>query len=162
MKLYKGSVLFEAQVEACGNSYLVIYGRHINGYFCCIPDWNVGCEMAEPSDTYWNYESLRKTKLNKEAAKAIVREIAHVAEGLKPQSKTHIGEVVGEYLAPYLPVSEGYTDNGLFYKLALTVKGFSDATSSAPIVMHEGKAFVLAWKDIVNLANEAGLFEVTE
>ena len=162
MKLYKGNVLFEAQVEACGNYYLVIYGKHINGYFCCIPDWNVGCEMAEPSDTYWNYESLRKTKIDNEAAKAIVKEIKRIAEEMKPQSKPQYGEVVSEYPARYLPVSEGYTDGGLFYKLALTVKNDSNDIVSAPIVMHEGKAFVLSWDDVVTLANEAGLFEVTE
>ena len=72
---FDAKVLFETNISANGYSHLVIYGKHINGYFCCIPDWNVGCEMSDPNDTFWNYESLCKTKLSKRAAKIIVEQI---------------------------------------------------------------------------------------
>ena len=56
--IYKGSVLFEANIEANGCSYLVIYGKHVNGYFMCIPNFGFGCEMSDPADMFWNCESM--------------------------------------------------------------------------------------------------------
>ena len=82
---FDAKVLFETNISANGYSHLVIYGKHINGYFCCIPDWNVGCEMAEPNDTFWNYNSLCKTKLSKTAAKIIVQQIKEI---MKDRSTT--------------------------------------------------------------------------
>lgn len=52
---------FEIVVSTCGCNYLVIYGKHVNGYFCCIPNWNIACEMAEPSDVFYNRERLLNT-----------------------------------------------------------------------------------------------------
>lgn len=75
---FEAKILFETNINANGYSHLVIYGKHINGYFCCIPDWNVGCEMVEPNDTQWNYQSLCKTGLNQSDAKIIVQEIKKI------------------------------------------------------------------------------------
>ena len=58
MQKFEASVIFEANIDACGSCYLVIYGRHVNGYFCAIPNWHISCEMAEPSDTFYNFERL--------------------------------------------------------------------------------------------------------
>lgn len=55
---YVAKVLFEISIDIGGSNYLVIYGRHINGYFCCIPNWSFGCEMAEPADIFYNTEKL--------------------------------------------------------------------------------------------------------
>lgn len=41
-----------------GQRYLVIYGEHINGGFCCIPNKNYGCEMADPGDIFYNAQKL--------------------------------------------------------------------------------------------------------
>ncbi len=60
---YATSTKFEISVDANGWNFLVIYGKHISGYFCCIPNWNVGCEMAEPSDVFYNRQQLRKTAM---------------------------------------------------------------------------------------------------
>lgn len=72
---YKASVIFEASIDTNGYNYLVIYGKHINGYFCCIPNWNLGCEMAEPGDVSYNAERLIGAGITDSAAKALAKEI---------------------------------------------------------------------------------------
>ena len=69
------AVSFEISVDVDGSNYLVIYGSHINGGFCCIPNWNIGCEMSDPTDTFYNAEALMRCKLKKSAAKAIAAAI---------------------------------------------------------------------------------------
>lgn len=73
---YGAKVIFEASIDTNGNNYLVIYGKHINGYFCCIPNWKVGCEMAEPSDTYYNFNKLVEAGIQEAAAKEIAKDIS--------------------------------------------------------------------------------------
>ena len=72
---YHAEALFEITVDVNGHSYLVIYGKHINGGFCCIPNWNVACEMSDPSDTFYNAEALQRCKIPKNYAKAIANAI---------------------------------------------------------------------------------------
>lgn len=79
---YKVKALFEVSFCTHGDNYLIIYGKHINGYFCCIPNWKIGCEMAEPSDTFYNYERLCGAGLDDAAAKEIARMIKEVAAGV--------------------------------------------------------------------------------
>ena len=67
-------------VEYDGNYYSVIFGRYINGGFCSIPNWNVGCELADFSDVFWNTEQLQATLKKKKTAKAIAMAIAEFAE----------------------------------------------------------------------------------
>lgn len=77
---YPVTALFEIAVEpGDGNYYLVIYGKHINGYFCAIPNFKVGCEMAEPTDTFYNCEQLTAAGIADKAAKSIVRTIKEFA-----------------------------------------------------------------------------------
>lgn len=83
---YDASVLFEISVNTCGNNYLVIYGKHVNGYFCCIPNWNVGCEMAEPSDVFYNRSRLVDDAcLGMNAADAIAKAIKNTSDDLSEQ-----------------------------------------------------------------------------
>ena len=77
-RFFKVAVLFETDIVANGCSYLVMYGKHVNGYFCCIPNFGYGCEMSDPNDTAWNYNSLIKTGIDKTAAKHIVGEIKNI------------------------------------------------------------------------------------
>lgn len=72
---HKAMVLFEISMSYNGFSYLVIYGKHINGYFCCIPDWKYGCEMAEPNDIYYNSMKLIECGAEPDEAKAIATAI---------------------------------------------------------------------------------------
>ncbi len=76
-RTYQAKVLFEASIDTRGNNYLVIYGKHINGYFCCIPNWRVSCEMTEPSDLCYNRSALNDAGIGMGAAKEIAEEIAN-------------------------------------------------------------------------------------
>lgn len=63
-------------VECGGNYYSVIFGKYVNGGFCSIPNWGVGCELSFFSDVFWNTESICKALGNKKTAKAIAEAIA--------------------------------------------------------------------------------------
>lgn len=73
---YNANVLFETSVAMNGQSYLVIYGEHINGNFCCVPEQGWGCEMAEPSDVFYNSRSLVNCGAPEEVADALAKAIA--------------------------------------------------------------------------------------
>ena len=67
-------------VDFNGNYYSVIFGKYVNGGFFSIPNCNVGGELGEFSDTFWNEESLRRVLKSKKAAKVIAMAIAEFAE----------------------------------------------------------------------------------
>lgn len=67
-------------VEYNGNSYSVIFGRYINGGFFSIPNWDVGGDLGQFCDTFWNTESLSRVLKSKRAAKAIAMAIAEFSE----------------------------------------------------------------------------------
>lgn len=48
----------EADIEANGWTFHVIVGNHKGGQYICIPNWNIGTELAGLSDTFWNSERL--------------------------------------------------------------------------------------------------------
>lgn len=56
--MYFGTVRFEISVDVGGSNYLVIFGEHVNGMFCCIPNHGISCEMTDPRDTYNNAKKL--------------------------------------------------------------------------------------------------------
>lgn len=70
----------EGMVEINGQTYMVIYGEHINGGFCCIPNRNFGCEMAEPTDILYNSRKL--------AAKFDLETALNIAEAVKEMFAT--------------------------------------------------------------------------
>ncbi len=49
---------YEAFLNDGNNSFHLIFGRQINGHFLCIPNWNIGCELASYDDIQWNESSL--------------------------------------------------------------------------------------------------------
>lgn len=63
-------------IDFDGNYYSVIFGRYVNGGFCSIPNFNVGCELATFNDVLWNSESLYRALKDKKVAKAIAEAIA--------------------------------------------------------------------------------------
>jgi len=79
MRFFNASVIFEASIDANGSNFLTIYGKHANGYFCAVPNWGIACEMAEPSDTYYNAERLRSVKLSQKTAYLLAQEIKRIA-----------------------------------------------------------------------------------
>ena len=64
---------YEAEVNAMGYSFHILFGHHRDGWFLCIPNWNFGCELAHPSDLFWNMDSMTRetSKLDYEDATAI-------------------------------------------------------------------------------------------
>ena len=81
-RVTQAKALFEADVSVNGYSYLVIYGKHINGYYCCIPNWQVGCEMAEPSDTFYNTERLQGAGIHGDTARELAKAIREIYNAL--------------------------------------------------------------------------------
>lgn len=78
-EMFDASVIFEANVEYFGYSYLIIYGEHINGYFCAIPNHGICCEMASPSDTFYNSERLIQADLPEHIADNLAKAIKELA-----------------------------------------------------------------------------------
>ena len=78
---YQGSITtirlkeepYEAEVNAMGYSFHILFGYHRDGWFLCIPNWNFGCELAHPSDLFWNMDSMTRetSMLDYEDATAI-------------------------------------------------------------------------------------------
>lgn len=71
----------EIVIEHDGRSFLTLYGRHVNGWFLCIPGKNISCELGNPAEgSEWNLEHLtealaqtgRDLEAAKEQAKAIL------------------------------------------------------------------------------------------
>lgn len=73
----------EISIAYEGRSYLTIYGRHINGWFLCMPSWHVSCELGNPAEgSEWNLshltEALEKTGRNPEAARDQAKAVLEV------------------------------------------------------------------------------------
>lgn len=65
----------EIRVEWNGYSFLVIYGNHVNGGFCAIPNWKCSAEISHPNDTFYNKEALYQVLKNKKMSEAIAEAI---------------------------------------------------------------------------------------
>lgn len=78
---FKAEVLFESSIAIGDWSYLVIYGKHINGYFCCLPGWHWGCEMAKPEEVAYNKDKLIECGASVKVATAIAEAIKTLANG---------------------------------------------------------------------------------
>ena len=48
---------YEMYVES-RSSLMIIFGETSSGNFLCVPNFNVGCELVELSDRFWNKERL--------------------------------------------------------------------------------------------------------
>ncbi len=55
---------FEISVDTNGWNFTVIYGHHASGGYCCIPDWDIGCEMGPPENVAYNASKLRSAIRN--------------------------------------------------------------------------------------------------
>lgn len=63
-------------MEYDGNYYSVIFGRYVNGGFCSIPNWEVGCELATMEDIFWNAGAIGRALKDDKAGKNIAEAIA--------------------------------------------------------------------------------------
>lgn len=48
----------ELDVKGRGTQFHVIIGKHEFGRYICIPNHEIGCELASLGDWYWNWEQL--------------------------------------------------------------------------------------------------------
>lgn len=55
---YEVSETHEISVDCNGFNFLVIYGKHINGWFIAIPNWNICTEASHPDNIHYNAEKL--------------------------------------------------------------------------------------------------------
>lgn len=78
---------FETMISCEGFRYHLIYGQHSYGYYLVIPEWNIGCEMSDCNDTFWNTESLRKTGLTERTIHKIVNTLKENGEYIYEQKK---------------------------------------------------------------------------
>ena len=69
------------EVTARGSSFHLIVGHHKYGKYICIPNWNIGTELASLSDRFWNYERLtRYTEMEGVDAYSIVSALAELSK----------------------------------------------------------------------------------
>lgn len=75
---------YECTVEARGYSYHLLFGSQINGNFLCIPNWNIGCELASLDDKDWNLHSLLRTdQMDYEESTAIIFALTLISSLIK-------------------------------------------------------------------------------
>lgn len=82
MEIIRQTPPYEMMVSARGSRFHILFGKHTYGNFLCIPNWNVGCEMAGLSDTFWNLERLTR-QLKKTDATSVVYALAAAKEYLE-------------------------------------------------------------------------------
>lgn len=54
----------------------MIFGRYVNGGFCNIPNWEVGCELSTMEDIFWNAGATGRALEDAEAGNIIAKAIA--------------------------------------------------------------------------------------
>ena len=74
----------EMDITTDGWVFHVIAGRHRDGNFVCIPNWNIGSELAGLNDRRWNSERLiNHTSMGRDNAEIIAAALAEL------ESKAH-------------------------------------------------------------------------
>ena len=58
MKITAGHI--EAGITGRGSYFHVITGPHSDGNYICIPNYNIGSELASYDDLFWNKERLSR------------------------------------------------------------------------------------------------------
>lgn len=71
---------YEIEVSARGSYFHLLVGHHAYGNFLCIPNWNIGTELASLSDSFWNLERLSNTKLKKVDACSIAYALVELSK----------------------------------------------------------------------------------
>lgn len=65
----------EMRISIDGISYLVIYGEHINGYYCALPQDGIACELSDPYDFSYNVDKMMGAGIKKSVAEGIATAI---------------------------------------------------------------------------------------
>ena len=81
-RLNKTNTGFEASITAGSWLFHIVVGKFRYGYYLCIPNWNVGIELASYQDTFWNLEQLIKVMERKKAI-SIITSVKYVSQHLE-------------------------------------------------------------------------------
>ncbi len=82
-KTHEVSNTHEISIDWNGYNFLIIYGRHINGWFIAIPNWEVCIESSDPADAFYNSEKLAKALNKANAGVELANAIKEHWEGLE-------------------------------------------------------------------------------
>lgn len=80
---YEVSNTHEISVDWNGFNFLIIYGKHINGWFIAIPNWEVCVEASDPTDAFYNSEKFAKALNMANASVELAKAIKEHWEGLE-------------------------------------------------------------------------------
>lgn len=80
---YEVTQTHEFSVDWNGFNFLIIYGRHVNGWFIAIPNWNKCTKAGEPSDVAYNAEKLARTYMQEGAPMYLAQAISEHWESIK-------------------------------------------------------------------------------
>lgn len=80
--VYEVSQTHEISVDWNGYNFLIIYGKHINGWYIAIPNWEACTEAGEPQDVFYNIEKLSRVIKIKNAPEAIAKAVKEHWESL--------------------------------------------------------------------------------
>ena len=82
LNIYDVTDVKEFSIDIGDFNYLVIYGWHINGYFCAIPTRNRICEIGNPDEVEYNKRNIfMECGVNPDVATAIAEAIREVCSG---------------------------------------------------------------------------------
>lgn len=73
---------YEVEITGRGSTFHIIAGPHSNGHFLCIPNWEVGCELAAYNDIFWNSEKISK-QLSAVDTITVASGLLHLSEAFK-------------------------------------------------------------------------------
>jgi len=82
-KTYEVSDTYEISVDWNGYNFLIIYGKHKDGWFIAIPNWKVCVEASTPEDDFYNSEKLAKALNKANAGVELAKAIKEHWEGLE-------------------------------------------------------------------------------
>lgn len=72
---------YEVEISARGSYFHLLVGHQAYGNYICIPNWDIGTEIASLSDSFWNLERLRgNTKLKKVDACSITYALVELSK----------------------------------------------------------------------------------
>lgn len=73
--------MLEADVNSRGSYFQIIMGHYSKGNYLCVPNWNIGIELAGFNDHYWTLEKLTQKypSLNRVDAISITYAVAELA-----------------------------------------------------------------------------------
>ena len=73
---YECEACVELSIDSNGWNFLVIFGKHINGYYIAIPNHNICVEAACAADTFYNEERLLAAGIGEKEAADIAEAIS--------------------------------------------------------------------------------------